>query len=548
MTLDEMCALLEKMPAEERQQVIETAREENAGFLWKPNPGPQTDAYFSPADLLYYGGSAGGGKSQLMIGLAVNEHRVSRLFRRQFKDIDVEGGLALAMAEVIGRSLKLEIPRYKGHNSQKHVWRIPSLLTCGIQRNVEFGAFETDKEASDYQGRAADLLAFDEAVQFLEHLIRFLLGWNRTTVEGQRCRAILGSNPPVTPEGLWIFEWFAPWLDPEHPNPAKPGELRWFAEVNGHTLEVDQDYEAVILDASGQELIIKPKSRTFIPASLSDNPDLLDTGYASQLAALPKHLREAMLEGKFTTTLEDAERQVIPTDWVLQAQQRWVLQKVKLKTTPMTALGADIADGGKDRMVCVPLHGVVFGEPVTKPGIEVSSTESKGAMILGIAKDDPQINIDCGGGYGGGVADMLESNNFNVRRCKGAFKSIAMDRDKVRGFANKRAEYIWRFREALDPERGDNIALPPGREILMELTSFREKAHSESRAIIAIEGNDEITKRIGRSPDLAWGFFFAWAEPDVIAREKRESHVSNRRGRGSPLVINRGRSSIIGKR
>lgn len=30
-------------------------------LLWAPNPGPQTDAYFSDADILLYGGQAGGG-------------------------------------------------------------------------------------------------------------------------------------------------------------------------------------------------------------------------------------------------------------------------------------------------------------------------------------------------------------------------------------------------------------------------------------------------------------------------------------------------------
>jgi hypothetical protein len=32
-------------------------------MVWVPNPGPQTDAYLSEADILLYGGQAGGGKS-----------------------------------------------------------------------------------------------------------------------------------------------------------------------------------------------------------------------------------------------------------------------------------------------------------------------------------------------------------------------------------------------------------------------------------------------------------------------------------------------------
>jgi hypothetical protein len=533
--LDDLLSRLQKLPADQAaiaKKAIESTRDK----VWIPNPGPQTQAYYSPADLLYYGGAAGGGKSQLLMGLAINEHRVSRLFRRHFKDVEGEGGLVPGLAQILGSST--------GYNSQKHVWQIPGKT----RRAVEFGAFETPKEAEAYQGRAADFIGFDEAVQFQEAIVRFIIGWNRTAIAGQRCRAVLASNPPLTPEGLWIFEWFAPWLDPEHPIPAKPGELRYFANVNGHDIEVERDYVGLVTDANGNEMEVRPKSRTFIPASLSDNPDLLDTGYASQLAALPKHLQSALLQGKFTSTLEDADRQIIPAEWVLKAQQRWMMRKGELKTKPMTSLGVDVADGGADRMVCIPLHGVVYGEPKIKQGVEVKTTEQKVAMVVNAAKDDPQMNIDCGGGYGGGLSDTLETNGFNVVRCKGAMGSSAYDRERVRGFANKRAEWVWRLREGLDPEKGDNIALPPGRELLMELTAFREKAHADMRSVIQIEDNEEISKRIGRSPDIAWSIIFAWAEPDTQRKSARTSTHRRRPDERSLPVIKSQYAKVVGRK
>jgi hypothetical protein len=33
--------------------------------VWTPNDGPQMDAYYSEADVLLYGGAAGGGKKEL---------------------------------------------------------------------------------------------------------------------------------------------------------------------------------------------------------------------------------------------------------------------------------------------------------------------------------------------------------------------------------------------------------------------------------------------------------------------------------------------------
>ncbi len=522
--LDEITAKLAQMTPDQLAKAQEIADAGTKGMLWVPNPGPQTQAYYSKADLLYYGGSAGGGKSQLLLGLACNEHRVSRLFRRQFKDIDGEGGMAPALVEIMGSS--------KGYNSQKHVCKIPTDLTDGVSRAIEFGAFESAKDAEAYQGRAADLYGFDEAVQFQEDIVEYIMGWNRTTIPGQRCRVVLASNPPLTPEGLWIFDWFAPWLDPEYADPlnkgpAEPGELRWFTKIDGHTIEVEKDYVGYITDAQGNTVEVRPKSRTFIPAALSDNPDLLDSGYASQLASLPADLQDALLRGKFTTTMEDAERQVIPTEWVLKAQERFMLQKSDLETQPMTAIGIDVASGGEDRMVAVPLHGNTFGEPQIKPGVEVKSGADKFSFVMTVAKDDPQFNVD-NNGYGDDLCSALESNNFNVRRIKASHGPTKQASDG-RDFENMRAQLIWSLREALDPENGDSVALPPGRHVLMELTSFRELPREDMRKVIRIESNDEVKKRIGRSPDLAWGFFFAWAEPDKLAQLNRKSYLSARR-------------------
>src|SRR4051794_10162955 len=83
----------------------------------------------------------------------------------------------------------------------------------------------------------------------------------------QRCRVIVASNPPPTAEGLWVVKYWGPWLDTTHPNPAKPGELRWFTTVAGEDREVDGPGPHVI---DGEA--VYARSRTFIRATLSDNP------------------------------------------------------------------------------------------------------------------------------------------------------------------------------------------------------------------------------------------------------------------------------------
>lgn len=525
--LDELLSRYTEATPELQKQIEADALAATAGMVWVPNPGPQTDAYFSPADELFYGGQAGGGKSDLLIGLALNEHTVTRLFRRQHND---RQALVDRMAQVLGTR--------DGYNGSDHVWRIP-----GTDKIVRFGALSEPNAWERYQGDPTDLKGWDELTQFTRDEYRTVNAWLRTVKPGQRTRIVGAGNPPVTPEGLWVIEYWAAWLDENHPNPAKPGELRYFTTIGDkEDVEVDADFEGE--GPNGE--IIKPKSRTFIPAGLGDNPDLAETGYGSTLMALPKHLRDALAYGRFKATLEDADRQIIPTEWIIQAQQRYPLREHELKTLPMTALGVDVADGGKDRMAATPLHGTTFGPAKMKAGAEVKSTDDKVALVVSVAKDDPQINIDCGGGYGGGVSSALESNHFNVVRCKGAEASTAKERYGNRGFANKRAEWVWRLREGLDPERGDNIALPPGRGLLMELAAFREKAHADSRTTIAVEGNEEITKRLGRSPDEAWSAIFAWAEPDAQRRLERESTKKRRPGGMPKIVTSHGR--VAGRR
>jgi hypothetical protein len=75
---------------------------------------------------------------------------------------------------------------------------------------------------------------------------------------------------------------FAPWLDPSHDNPAKPGQLRWYAtDEDGKDMEVDGPEEIGI---DGR--MVKPLSRTLFGAGLKDNPFLSRTYYASRLDAL----------------------------------------------------------------------------------------------------------------------------------------------------------------------------------------------------------------------------------------------------------------------
>lgn len=530
--LDEVLKRLAALPPDEQAIVMAEAEKACQGMFWVPNPGPQTEAYFSPADILYYGGAAGGGKSELICGTALNDHSSSRIFRTHFKDIDGVGGLAERLVSLL-RDAGIETSR-----PSPHVYRLPPLpARSGVperrHRKLEFGAFTNDTEAEDYRGRAADFLGFDEVQQFMQHLVRFILGWNRTTVKGQRRRAILAGNPPTQAEEMWIIDEFAPWVDENHSDPAEPGELRWMTTIGKELVEVGPDWEGV----SETGIILKPRSRTFIKASLSDNPDLEETGYGSDLAGMPAHLRDALLDGKYTTNLAEDAWAVFPTEHIMAAQQRWQRlteefeHGVRLRG-PMTGMGADVAMGPMnekaaraaksrgdthDRMVLVPTWGAYFGAPIVKNGADIQRPRRAAALIWENVTDDALVKVDCTGGWGSGVIEHLESNQHPCVACVSSERNPGARSRDGDYFANNRAQWAWELREALDPVKGDNIALPPGREILQELAAYRWKRVTiDGKKAIQVRSKDEIIAVIGRSPDIADSIILAWAERDAM--------------------------------
>ncbi len=205
--------------------------------LWEPLPGPQTMAYNSPADIIGYGGAAGGGKTDLACGKALTQHSKVMMLRRIGTELI---GIIDRLTELIGSR--------DGYNGKDNIWRMSEL-------QIEMGAVPNSGDEKKFQGRPHDLLVFDEATNFLVQQVRFLLGWLRTTTPGQRCQALLTFNPPTTAEGRWIIAFFAPWLDKKYPNPAQPGELRWAASLpatpahpGGRDLWVADERPFVLLD------------------------------------------------------------------------------------------------------------------------------------------------------------------------------------------------------------------------------------------------------------------------------------------------------------
>ena len=425
----------------------------------------------SEADVTGYGGAAGGGKSDLLNGVAHTRHTRALILRRKGVDADYlyERGCELAPERAHKNSVKREI---------RHAGRV-----------TVYGGMKDVDSWKSHRGKPWDFLGFDEGEEFLETQFRALMGWNRTTIKKQRVRAIIAFNPPTTPEGYWIIDYFGPWLDPQHSNPAKPGELRWFVTIDGKDTEVAS---ADAFDHNGEMLF--PRSRTFIPSFVEDNPHLMATNYVSALNALPEPLRSQLRHGDFSVGLDDDIYQVCPTAWVKAAQDRWTEDGGR--DCPMSAVGVDPARGGRDETILARRRGDWYDELMDYPGGATPDGPTVAGIVVAAVRDGAPIAVDVIG-IGSSVYDHLKHipGTVAVNNSSGA---TGCDKSGMLKFFNLRTEQAWRFREALDPANNRAVALPKDRKLLADLTALR---FSHEGRTLKIESKDSVVRRLGRSPD-----------------------------------------------
>jgi hypothetical protein len=379
----------------------------------------------------------------------------------------------------------------EGHgrlNENTKIWRD---LPGG--RRIQFGGCQHEHDKHNYDGQPKDLLVFDEAPQFLETQVVHISAWARTENPNQRVLVLLTGNPPTTADGEWIIQRYAAWLDPTHPNPAVPGELRWYAMVGGKEVE-RPDGEPFEQDGE----LIQPRSRTFIPARVDDNPYYRDSGYKAQLQALPEPLRSQLLYGDFSVGVDDDPWQVIPTEWVRAAQARWTERHYER----IDSIGVDVARGGKDNTVIAKRVGHWVAPLVVEPGTATPDGPAVASIVAreAVGNGDPVVNVDVIG-VGSSVVDHLRTGYQHIHTVgvNVAEKSEKHDKSGKLGFFNKRSELYWTFRELLDPASGMDIELPDDRRLFVDLCAARWTVTPRG---IKVESKDDIYDRIHRSTDF----------------------------------------------
>jgi hypothetical protein len=562
-------ALRKKIERERRRRFLrkqaDLLREHPLAYLdqrfgWTPNRGPQTEAFLCEAEIIGYGGAGGGGKTLLALMLAAARHKRSVLFRQTFPN---SRDIIEKSRDVFG---KINTDRGNRYNGQEHIWRLRD------EQLIEISSVPDESSRENQRGRERDFYNFDEATEFSESAVRFIIGWNRSPDPYQLCQVLLTFNPPMEESGDWVVKWFLPWLAflfPDqftHPRPAKPGEIRWFIQYTDehgadHDMEIEEEKLNWYIVQEGERiqvesgelrvrngLVYRPrrgcvldgqvylaKSRTFFPAKLKDNPTLEATGYDASIDALPEPMR-SLMKGKFLSKRADSITQVIPTEWIRLAQKRWLEQP--RPEMPMTALGVDVARGndgpqpvkGDDNAIA-PRYGNWYAPLKIIPGVQTPNGGALAQIVMQEHKDEAAIIVDAIG-VGSSPIDYLNEYNVVVHPLVASAKAVdpqkkvITDRSKKLRFRNVRAAMWWKMREMLDPDHGDDIALPPDEELAADLAAPRWRLTS---AGLLVEDKADIKLRLHRSTNRGDAVVMAGALEWLFAEQTAEIAVGPQR-------------------
>lgn len=232
---------------------------------------PFTGLSLSPAmaDIIGYGGAAGGGKTDTNLAVAILAATLYPginigYFRREYPTLEGPGGAIMRSRELIGHFAK--------YNQQQKRWTIPTgqkdAKGQDITSVLQFCHCATASDVYNYQSQQFDILIIDEVTQFEKEMTKYLLTRNRSTID----------YPTFRPFALFST------------NPGNVGHQYFKDEfvTLGPTEQVN-----IYINESGLE-----EKHMFIPSKLDDNQILVnrDPGYRRRVSSTELN-RKILLEG-----------------------------------------------------------------------------------------------------------------------------------------------------------------------------------------------------------------------------------------------------------
>ena len=230
--------------------------------LWEPQEGPQKAFFYSRVYEVMYGGAAGGGKSDGLLGVSFRQvsHPLYRalILRRTLRELKKAEGL-------IDKAHRLlqGVARWNGEDNT---------YTFPAGARIDFGYCDSDKDVYQFQGSGYTAIFFDELTRFSEFQYKTISGYCRTIHSGL-VRMIRSAT-----------------------NPGNVGH----AHVKKRFIDAMAPYE-IVRSKNGL-------TRQFIPAKVQDNKILMerDPDYIKRLEALPEPWRTALLFGDWNIFMGQA--------------------------------------------------------------------------------------------------------------------------------------------------------------------------------------------------------------------------------------------------
>lgn len=268
--------------------IPENGRDEPKPNMLEPQAGPQTMFMASSADIVIYGGAAGGGKTYALL-LEMLRHKDIKnfgavIFRKNFTQITAEGGLWDSSVK-----LYTQVPDAEQRKSPKLHWKFKG-------GKLTFAHLDREEDLQAWQGTEIAYLGFDELTHFSRHQFLYMLSRNRSTC-GVKPYVRATCNPD---SDSWVADFVSWWInqDTGYPIRERSGVVRYMCVINDVIYFGDTPEDLANNHGINPE---ECKSVTFIASKLEDNKILMksDPSYLSNLKAMTEVDMERLLYGNW---------------------------------------------------------------------------------------------------------------------------------------------------------------------------------------------------------------------------------------------------------
>ncbi len=272
-------------------------------------PGFQTDALSTPADIAIFGAAAGVGKSWTLLMEASRNTGIPGMttigFRRTSPQIRNPGGLLDASRKImplIGGKLR--------ENEMEWRFRTPNISMPSV---CKFSHLQHATDVQAHQGAEYGLILFDELTHFLEEQFWYMMSRNRST-----CGVVPYVRASCNPDPDSFVSHLVSWYinqETGYPIPERRGVIRYLIRIGGVLIwgnSKQEVYDQVRNDDTFREVMDQSasagihwskliKSFTFISGSIYENKKLLSTNpeYLASLLSLEEKEQDQLLRGNW---------------------------------------------------------------------------------------------------------------------------------------------------------------------------------------------------------------------------------------------------------